>query len=76
MLAKTAGVRRLIVAINKMDDHTVNWSKERYDECCDKLLPFLKQVGYNPKSDLDFMPISGSLSCSNHLMIKDSLAPT
>jgi peptide chain release factor subunit 3 len=59
MLAKTAGVRRLIVVINKMDDPTVGWSKERYDECCGKLLPFLKQVGYNPKTDLDFMPISG-----------------
>ena len=31
MLAKTAGVRRLVVAINKMDDPTVNWDKERYD---------------------------------------------
>ncbi len=24
--------KRLIVAINKMDDRSVNWSKERYDE--------------------------------------------
>ena len=29
VLAKTAGVRTLIVAINKMDDPTVNWEKER-----------------------------------------------
>lgn len=29
VLAKTAGVRTLIVAINKMDDTTVNWEKER-----------------------------------------------
>ena len=29
LLAKTLGVRLLIVVINKMDDHTVNWSKER-----------------------------------------------
>ena len=29
MLAKTAGVKHLIVVINKMDDPTVNWSKER-----------------------------------------------
>ena len=29
VLAKTAGVRTLIVAINKMDDSTVNWEKER-----------------------------------------------
>jgi peptide chain release factor subunit 3 len=30
MLAKTLGVRLLVVVINKMDDHTVNWSKDRY----------------------------------------------
>jgi peptide chain release factor subunit 3 len=59
MLAKTAGVKRLVVVINKMDDPTVNWDKERYDECCGKLLPFLKQCGYNPKTELDFMPVSG-----------------
>jgi peptide chain release factor subunit 3 len=29
MLAKTAGVRHLVVLINKMDDHTVDWSEER-----------------------------------------------
>ena len=29
MLAKTAGVRHLVVLINKMDDSTVNWSEER-----------------------------------------------
>lgn len=59
MLAKTAGVKRLVVVINKMDDPTVNWDKERYDECCSKLLPFLKQCGYNPKTEMDFMPVSG-----------------
>lgn len=30
VLAKTSGVNRLVVAINKMDDPTVKWSKERY----------------------------------------------
>ncbi len=29
MLAKTAGVKKLIMVINKMDDPTVQWSKER-----------------------------------------------
>ena len=29
VLVKTAGIQKLIVAINKMDDTTVNWSKER-----------------------------------------------
>ena len=29
MLAKTAGVKHLVVLINKMDDSTVNWDHER-----------------------------------------------
>ncbi|XP_043945116.1 eukaryotic peptide chain release factor GTP-binding subunit ERF3A isoform X2 [Protopterus annectens] len=64
MLAKTAGVKHLIVLINKMDDPTVNWSFERYEECKEKLVPFLKKVGFNPKKDVYFMPCSG-LSGSN-----------
>uniref|UniRef100_H2ZIC2 Tr-type G domain-containing protein n=1 Tax=Ciona savignyi TaxID=51511 RepID=H2ZIC2_CIOSA len=59
MLAKTAGVQHLIVLINKMDDSTVKWSEERYKECKEKLIPFLKKVGFNPKKDIHFMPCSG-----------------
>ncbi len=58
-LVKTLGVRRLIVVINKMDDPTVAWSKERYDEIIEKVVPFLKQNGYNMKSEVEFIPISG-----------------
>lgn len=50
MLAKTAGVKHLVVLINKMDDPTVVWSEERYEECKTKLTPFLKKVGFNPKT--------------------------
>lgn len=49
MLAKTLGVSRMVVAINKMDEKTVQWSKERYDGIVSKLTPFLKQVGFGPK---------------------------
>uniref|UniRef100_A0A4W4FA46 Tr-type G domain-containing protein n=1 Tax=Electrophorus electricus TaxID=8005 RepID=A0A4W4FA46_ELEEL len=59
MLAKTAGVKHLIVLINKMDDPTVDWSLGRYEECKEKLVPFLKKVGFNPKKDIHFMPCSG-----------------
>lgn len=58
MLAKTQGVNKLIVAVNKMDDPTVEWSETRYKECTSKLLAFLKGVGYNPKTDVTCMPIS------------------
>lgn len=59
MLVKTAGVTRIVVVVNKMDDMTVEWSKERYDEIKDKLTPFLRSSGFNPKTDVTFLPISG-----------------
>ncbi|KAJ2449562.1 translation termination factor GTPase eRF3 [Coemansia sp. RSA 2424] len=59
ILAKTSGVRHLVVAINKMDDKTVEWSKERYDEIISKLSAFLKSTGYNPKTDITYIPLSG-----------------
>jgi len=59
LLAKTLGVVKLIVVINKMDDPTVEWQKERYDECVTKLKPFLRTCGYAVKRDVCFIPISG-----------------
>jgi peptide chain release factor subunit 3 len=57
-LAKTLGIRRLVVAINKMDDPTVKWSKERYDDIVNKLQPFIcKQVGFDKKF-VTFLPLS------------------
>ena len=59
MLAKTLGVSYLVVVVNKMDDPTVNWSKERFDECVKKLRPFLKGCGYTIKTEVKFIPVSG-----------------
>lgn len=59
LLAKTLGVRYLVVVVNKMDDPTVMWDKERYDECVSKLKPYLKSCGYAVKKDVRFLPISG-----------------
>jgi peptide chain release factor subunit 3 len=58
MLAKTQGVNKLVIVVNKMDDPTVEWSEERYKECTTKLIQFLKGVGYNPKTDIAMMPVS------------------
>jgi len=69
MLAKTQGVNKLIVVVNKMDDPTVEWSEDRYKECTSKLTIFLKGLGYNPKTDLYFMPISAQ----NTLGIKEKI---
>ena len=38
-LAKTLGVSKLVVVVNKMDDPTVNWSKERYVLTSNILIP-------------------------------------
>ena len=64
VLAKTAGVKMLIVGINKMDDPSVAleggiWDEERYNEVKGFLEPFLKQTGFNLKTEVHFMPISG-----------------
>ncbi|OTA54226.1 hypothetical protein K449DRAFT_439636 [Hypoxylon sp. EC38] len=69
MLAKTQGVNKLVVAINKMDDPTVNWSEDRYKECTTKLAQFLKGTGYNLKTDVFFMPIAAQQT----LGIKDRI---
>ncbi|OBT74763.1 hypothetical protein VF21_06613 [Pseudogymnoascus sp. 05NY08] len=69
MLAKTQGVNKLIVVINKMDDPTVAWSKERYTECTTKLAAFLKGTGYNLKTDVFFMPIAAQITAG----IKDRI---
>lgn len=59
LLAKTLGVQHLVVVVNKMDDPTVNWSKDRYEECVGKLKPYLKTCGYVIKTEVKFIPISG-----------------
>ncbi|GAB0491489.1 hypothetical protein MMPV_002743 [Pyropia vietnamensis] len=64
MLAKTTGVRQLIILVNKMDDPTimeedgVSWSKARFDEVHTKLWPFLRQIGWKA-GDLTWLPVSG-----------------
>jgi len=59
MLVKTAGVSRVIVLINKMDDPTVNWEKARYEEIKEKLTPFVRGAGFHIKTDVSWLPVSG-----------------
>ena len=63
-LAKTLGVAKLVIAVNKMDDPSVagpagEWSQARYDEVVAGISPFLKATGYNLKKDVTFLPMSG-----------------
>jgi elongation factor 1-alpha len=43
-----------------MDEKTVNWSQERYDEIKKELGAYLKKVGYNIDK-IPFIPLSGWL---------------
>ncbi|KAJ6757772.1 TRANSLATION FACTOR [Salix koriyanagi] len=74
-LAKTLGVSKLLVVVNKMDDPTVNWSKERYDEIESKMIPFLKLSGYNVKKDVQFLPISGLLGTNMKTRMDNAICP-
>ena len=58
-LAKSLGIYKLVVVINKMDEGTVRWAKERYEEILKALKPFLAQSGYDPEKDCHFLPIAG-----------------
>jgi len=57
-LAFTLGVNQLVVAVNKMDDASVNWSKERYEEIKNEVSRMLKTVGYKVEK-IPFVPTSG-----------------
>jgi len=58
MLAKTLGIEKLIIGINKMDDPSVQWDKARYDEIVKKLGSFLKPPMF--KADqIIYLPMSG-----------------
>ena len=58
LLAQTMGVKQMVVAVNKMDDTSVNYSQARYDEIKSELTAYLKKVGYNV-ANIPFIPISG-----------------
>jgi elongation factor 1-alpha len=58
LLAQTMGVKQMVVAVNKMDDTSVNYSQARYDEIKNELTIYLKKVGYNV-ANIPFVPISG-----------------
>ncbi len=73
--SSSSGVRQLIVLINKMDDPTVEWSEARYNECCEKLLPYLKKCGFNPKTELYFMPCSGLTGAYLREPVSEAVCP-
>jgi len=70
MLAKTLGIKYVIVAVNKMDE--VKWAQERYDDIVNKLGNFLrKEVGYTNQA-VTYIPLSGF----SGLNVKEPLSKT
>ena len=58
LLSFTLGVKQMIVCMNKMDEKTVAYSEDRYNEIRKEVEGFLKKVGYKPDT-IPFIPISG-----------------
>ncbi len=57
-LLSVLGIKQIVVLINKMDDPTVNWSKERYEEVKQGVSDLLKRIGFDA-SKIPFIPVSG-----------------
>ncbi|EIM87849.1 uncharacterized protein STEHIDRAFT_76469 [Stereum hirsutum FP-91666 SS1] len=75
MLVKTAGVNKVVVVINKMDDATVKWEKARFEEIKDKLTPFVRGAGFNPKTDVNWMPVSAQTGANLKDRVDKSICP-
>ena len=79
-LAKTLGVVKLVVVVNKLDDHSVSlpggaWDQARFDEIVRGLTPFLKTCGYNTKKDVTFIPISALHGANVRDRVDPSVCP-
>jgi len=58
LLAFTLGVKQMLVCINKMDDKSVEYKQDRYEEIKKELSQYLKKCGYDD-TKVPFIPISG-----------------
>jgi elongation factor 1-alpha len=58
LLSYTLGVKQMVVAINKMDHPSTNYSQDRFNEIKKEAQNFLKAAGYKPKK-IPFVPVSG-----------------
>lgn len=56
LLAFTLGVKKLIIAVNKMD--AVEYSEKRFQEISTEMKQYIRKVGYNPET-VNIVPISG-----------------
>ena len=57
-LCHLLGIEQIIVGINKMDDKSVNYSQQRYEEIKKEVSKMLTKIGYKTKK-IPFIPMSG-----------------
>ncbi|MCQ2816269.1 MAG: GTP-binding protein [archaeon] len=69
ILAKTLGVKQIIVCVNKLE--LFNWQKERFDYIQSQVKSFLLSIGFEDK-DIFFIPISGLTGDNLIKPIKDT----
>ncbi|KOM43407.1 hypothetical protein LR48_Vigan05g101100 [Vigna angularis] len=82
-LAKTLGVAKLLVVVNKMDEPTVQWSKERFYSlfCCIHTHPFcvyvivMRVLAAGIPLDVLFLPISGLAGTNMKTRVDKSVCP-
>lgn len=66
-----------------MGSGAVSWSTignnhssfDRYDEIKGKITPFLKSLGFNPKTDLTFIPVSAQIGENMKDKVDKKIAP-
>ena len=73
-LAKTLGLQKLIVLVNKMDDSSVLWSQSRYNEIYQLLSKFLQQWGFK-SADVIFIPCSGYTGANLKQPVSSDICP-
>ena len=52
------GIKQMIVGVNKMDDPSVDYSQDRFEEIKGEISRMIKGCGFNPKQTA-FIPMSG-----------------
>ena len=57
-LCHLLGIDQIIVGINKMDDKSVNYSQDRFNEIKSEIEKMLTKIGYKIKK-IPFIPMSG-----------------
>ena len=61
-LCNLLGIEQIIIGVNKMDDKSVNFSEERYEEIKKEVAGMVSKAGYKKKmEEIPIIPMSGFL---------------